>query len=777
MFLTKQIRRGLFLAVTLLAGAQTVVSQGLPGENLLTQRWRDFIANHSPVTNAALITEENYVSGRIAFAPILSGEFKHTEMGVTIPLGLYQSAGLTYIGEFDGDIPGNPTFDGNRPVANTDGGSSNSNLFLAGTYAYNFWSRFSLGVNLVYARHSNFGSPSQGLGLDFGLTFRALRHSILGDHVFGISTQNLIAPQMKQSLAIKFDTRGSYARNLKLLKVSNYFENRVQTAIDLNFKDFIVNAKEFQSNDGSFDPKAVFDLNYKIGVWLLKLIKINVHTGLNGDGLDYWGLAMGMNVPGFNNGRDFEVLYQYDMMMQADNEATGHTLYGRFNVGKHREEIWARKMARMASLSPNDLYNKARKLYADQKYWDAFFLFSRLSTEFPDFFKIDWVEHYRGSCLEELDMREASIKNYEKVKSSFPLSSATPHSDLGLMRVVYRKGDFNRVATQFNELSKPNVPDSLRFHATYLMGQTYLQQNNQAKAMDAFSRIPDGHPDYVFAQHGIAVAQAQSGAELSNVVATLENCVGAKTNSDSEKEIINRSYLFLGYIFYEENTLSKAIVSLRMVPQSSIYAEDALLGQGWTSLKARQWTDCVSVGQMLQKTTEKDILKCEGMLIESYGHLLLKNYVQALKVLQEASDKVKKLKVPDQDSLNYTRMQNESERMAYNNLAENIEYIAGAGQTVTIQNQIDSLHVKQLDFVDKFKKFYKFENDFKRTAFFSRDMQTVSDDIEYAYATVQKIVGQKGLLKEQEKLGDKQKSIDNEIEKLKNEMEKMQKSK
>jgi len=770
MFLTKQIRSGLILAVTILAGAQSVVSQGLPGENLLTQRWRDFIANHSPVTNAALITDENYASGRIAFAPILNGQFKHTELGVTIPLGLYQSAGLTYIGEFDGNLPVN---DGNGIIPGSGDGSSNSNLFLAGTYAYNFWSRFSLGVNVVYARHSNFGSSKQGLGLDFGLTFRALRHSILGDHVFGISTQNLIAPQMKDGISLSFNSPGSYARNLKFLKVSNYFEHRVETALDLNLKDFLVNPDEYQS----FDPKTDFNLNYKIGVWLLKLIKVYVHTGYTGDGIDYWGLAMGMNVPGINNGRDFEVLYQYDMMTQADNEATGHTVYGRFDIGKHREEIWARKMARMASMSPNDLYNRARKLYSDEKYWDAFFLFSRLSTEFPDFFKIDWVEHYRGSCLEELDMREASIKNYVKVKQSFPLSSATPHSDLGLMRVAYRKGDFSLVTSQFNELSKPNVPDSLRYHATYLMGQTFLQQNNQAKAIDAFSRVPDGHPDYAFAQHGIAVAQAQSGAELSYVVATLENCVGAKVNSDAEKEIINRSYLFLGYIFYEENTVSKAVVSLRMVPQSSVYSEDALLGQGWTSLKARQWTDCVTVGQLLQKTTDKDILKCEGMLIESYGHLLLKNYVQAMKVLENAVNKVKKLKVPDQDSLNYVRMQNESERMAYNNLAENIEYIAGAGQTVTIQNQIDSLHTNQIDFVQKFKNYYKFENDFKRTSFFSRNVQTISDDIEYAYATVQKIVGQKGLLKEQEKLGDKQKSIDTEIEKLKSEMEKLQKSK
>ena len=55
------------------------------------------IAPHSPLTNAALMTEENYVSIRVAFAPILSGEFKHVEVGVVVPIGLYQSVGVTVL--------------------------------------------------------------------------------------------------------------------------------------------------------------------------------------------------------------------------------------------------------------------------------------------------------------------------------------------------------------------------------------------------------------------------------------------------------------------------------------------------------------------------------------------------------------------------------------------------------------------------------------------------------------------------------------------------------
>jgi len=663
-----------------------------------------------------------------------------------------------------------------RIVPDPSNKSSNNNYFFMLSYAYNFWSRFSIGVNLDYAYQTGFGTPKMGMGLDLGLTCRALHNSVLGDHILGIAAQNLFAPQMKEEFSfLSNGSQGEYARNLRISWLAYFLDHRIESSLDLNFKDFLATAQNFSLSSGeSFSKQIEFDMNYKLGLWLMKLLRLFIHFGVGQDGLDYWGMAFGFNIPGLNNGRDLEFLYQYDIMTEAENEATGHTIYCRFDMGKHREEIYARKMARMASLSPNDLYNRGRKLYAEKNYWDAFFIFSKLYTEYPDFFKIDWVEYFRGSCLEELDMREAAIKNYEKMKTDYPLSSATPHSDLGIMRIAYRKGDVERVSTQFAELSKPNVNDSLKAHSMYLMGQTLMQQNDQVNAMDMFLRVPDGHPDYVFAQHAVAICQAQKDVDLSTVVSTLENCVGAKVTTEAQKEVINRSYLFLGYIFFEENSLSKAIVALRMVPTTSKFAEDALLGQGWTSLKARQWTDCISVGQTLYKTTNKDALKCEGLLIESYGHLLQKEYVEALNLLKEASDRIKNVKTPDQDSLNYVRMQNESDRMGHNNLSENVEYLSSSGETVTIMAQIDSLHTRHNEFIKKFDDYYKFAYDFNRTTFFSRNAQTISDDIEYAYATVQKIVGQRGLLKEQEKIGDKQKELDTELEKLKNEMQQMQ---
>ena len=51
-----------------------------------------------------------------------------------------------------------------------------------------------------------------------------------------------------------------------------------------------------------------------------------------------------------------------------------------------------------------------------------------------------------------------------------------------------------------------------------------------------------------------------------HMVASLENCVSAEVKDPAGKEIVNRSLVMLGYIFYEDNALSKAVSALRMVP-------------------------------------------------------------------------------------------------------------------------------------------------------------------------------------------------------------------
>ncbi len=763
----KLLRRCTCALMLLTVGAVSVLCDGLPGEYVLTQRWRNMITDRSPLTNPALMTEENYLSVRGALAPILDNQFLLFNGGVTYPIGLYQSVGVELVGEFDGQIE-EGTLDANNKLVMSGDKVTNANVLFLAAYAIHFWNRLSGGINVKTAVQTLYGlSDNYSLMLDAGLSYRLLRHSIFGDHVIGISTQNLLP-------ILKFKYSETYSRDLKINWLGNFWERRIEGALDFDLKDFMAAGNAFLIEGVKSTPKLEWDVNFKASVWLLRLFKICLQLGIDQDIIDYYGLAFGVNVPMMNNGRDLELFYQYNIMTEKKNEATGYTFSARVDLGKHREEIYARRMARLASLSPNELYNLARRLYSEQKYWDAFFVFSRIVVEFPDFFKNDWVKYYRASCQEELDMRDIAIANYESTKQEYPLSGAVPYADLGLMRIHYRNGDFAKVANQFVELNKPNVPDSLRYHGAYLMGQTYLQSNDPLKAIQVFNTIPENHPDYIFAQHATAVAHVVADHDFSQAVSALENCVSAKAVTPAQKEIVNRSYLFLGYIFYEENSLSKAVVALRMVPNSSYYFEDALLGQGWTALKARQWTDCISTGALLAKTSNKTVLQCEGMLIRAYGHLLQKDYSQALSVLKDAYEKIKPLTQLSDDTLNYARMQYESNRMSFNFLAERIENISKGGQTAAIAAAIDSLHLQQISFVNQFKEYYKFSDEFKRASFFMRSTDAVREDIEYALATVQKIVGAKEVQKVQKKAEEEEKDIDAQIQKLQKEMEKLQ---
>ena len=150
-------------------------------------------------------------------------------------------------------------------------------------------------------------------------------------------------------------------------------------------------------------------------------------------------------------------------------------------------------------------------------------------------------------------------------------------SDLGMMRVFYRQGSYDQVASQYAELNKPGAPDSLLAHANYIMGETELAQGEYRKALQYFPLFLS-HPAYVFAQHSSATAHAHLNSGMHMVAASLENCVSAEVKDPAGKEIVNRSLVMLGYIFYEDNALSKAVSALRMVPSQSNYYEDALLG-------------------------------------------------------------------------------------------------------------------------------------------------------------------------------------------------------
>ncbi|MBD3243397.1 MAG: hypothetical protein GF331_22595 [Chitinivibrionales bacterium] len=749
-------------------------ADGLANEYLLTQRWRELFQIHSPVGNPAYLTEADYIALRGAFAPTMQGTFKLWELGVTVPFGLHQAAGFTWLGEDDGEISESDFIIGEGFVSTGNKTSNNKNLFML-TYALNPWRRVSVGVNLNLAYETNFGQPVSGLGLDIGATYRLLYHPLLGDHLIGVSTLNLLAPAMSETTMPTFAREGAYSRGLKLSWYGRFWEGRIDGGLDFDLKDFFAHSDEFREwdyTDSSIVEAAKsleWGLSFRLGAWVLRMFKAYLQMGFDDTGLDYWGLAAGFDIPTVNRGRSMSMLYQYNLKREEDKAST-HTLYAYTELGRLREQRYARHLAKLLNLSPSTLYNRALDYYHKGQYWEAFFTFGQLQTQYPDFFKMDWVAYFMGHCQEELDMRQAAAERYRGMMRKYPASSALPHANLGLMRVYYRNKDLDGVEGQFRALSQPDTPDSLRYHAYYLWGEALAYKGRSGDAIDILLQIPYSHPDYLFARHSAALAYFAMG-EDRNALLNLEECILGRARGEAQEEIINRSYALLGYYFYEEQKLSKAVTALREIPEESYYYEDALLGLGWCAVRAQQWADCIDMGRTLRQRTSHNVLKGEGVIVESYGYIQQKRYIEAAALLSSAYETIQALSVPDRDTLRVRSEQYGMTRVVYDSLAREADRYAHMEPVPATVSVIDGMHTRQRELFGDIEAFHDFRLSFGRRLYFTRTLEAVKADVEYLFAFAKRMTGEQKTLKEGLEVLQRQRDIDADIERLKKELE------
>ncbi len=753
------------LACVLLAGVlASTQADGLPGEHVVTQRWRDLGANRSAMNNAALLIEEDYLTLRLAQSLLFGGSFYLTEAGITYPLGLHQSIGFSYL------VSGAEAIDqsglrveAGRFVTEENGTASDLKNFFALSYANNLWRGLSLGGNVTVAYETNFGEPLFGVGLDAGMTWRLVNNGLLGTHVLGVSGQNLLAPKIGGN---------TYARNVKFTWDASFWEHFLTAGFDIDLKDLFVmlDTEAFPEDEGlTLGELMETDFAARVGVWLFKMAKL---TALAGN--DYWGAAAGVNLPVLNRGRDLAVDYQFTSLM--DNDAGNmHTVYLRGNLGMHREEIYASRIKAVLDVGPNDLYLKALKLYQSEQYWDALFVFGQIRAQFPEFFKNDWVNYFMGSCLEELDMRKAAVAAYEQVAKKYRRSRAIANANLGLMRIAYRENNDGGVEKYFKELNKPNAPDSIKYHSYYLMAQTQQKNGNLSEAVQLYDLVASEHPQYAFAQHSKAVALLSADPPARDeAIHALANVLKVKPQNATENEIVNRSRVMLGYIYYEELTLSKAAVVFSEVPTSSVYFHEAMLGIGWTAIKSEQYEHCFRAARALAANGKSPVIRAEGMLLEGYAYMLQEQFTQAVNVLQDAAGMIEK-PIIGQDSVARARTLYDGARNRYRTTAAAaVELADKESRPEIVIRHIDSLEVKQTAQLRTLESYQQFFAEYEKMAIFNRNREQVKSDIDYALAVATNRVGSRKATQKIDKINERVEQTDEEIERLRKELDQME---
>lgn len=754
----RKLQTSLVTVFVVLVLPQSLRSAGLPGEYRLTTRWRSLHCRYSPQPNPAVLTEANYPTVQGVLARTLN-EFNKLELGVVLPVRMHQTIAVSWMSLGTSPYEIIEDFAATGVEANT-----NDNLFSV-SYAVSPWRRLSVGVNINLAYQNLYGTDNLfGVGADLGVTFRLLNHAVLGEHLAGLALANALPA------SLGFGEGETQSTLLRLSLLSDYWEQRISSSLEFSLRDLYASTGEFQAVGADAVKTIEWDFDASLSVWILRLFTLHGLVGLQNTGFAYGGFGAGLNVPTVNAGRDMSFLYQF--VTTAEEGVSTHSLMARIEMGRHREESYARRMAYRLNVEPNNLYNRALNLYLAGNYWDAYFTFGRIAVEYPEFFKMDWVSYYMGACYEHVDMREAATTDYRDAVSRHPRSPTRPHALLGMMRVAYRAGNHASVQTLMRDLNTGQTPDSLRAAAFYVAGQSHAANGDHGTAIQALSYVPYGHPDYLYAQHSLAIARSAL-EQYDEAVSHLTTIVNAAPRNPAEQELVNRSLLLLGYLLYEQSarkgTMSQAVAALRRVPTDSRYHEEALVGLGWAAMRSRQWQDCIRAAQELQSSNANILLRAEGGLLEGYALMMQKRYRDAVRVFADALEWLNEYSPLDKE-VTHRGEAAQGNRDAYRSVAVQMRQLAGSRQSSAhVGEMVRSLAPEQTRLHERLAQFQELVDNARHVGIFARSVEAVVEDLEYAIAVAQKMGGFRDVIE----IRTKQKELDTEIEELKRQVEEL----
>lgn len=736
----------LAFTATLLLGAWRIFADGLPGEYLTSGAWRAVGSGSSPLTNPALILERSWLQARFTGSS-LSGDYTMGDLGISLPLTMHQSLGLSWLYQSAGEYD-QKEFNSSDFSQTTLGTMEDRNNVFTVTYALSPRKWLGLGANLNVVYNQFNGQKTSAVGADGGLTLRLPEHRVLGRHVLGVAMQNAVTPVIASA----------FSRTLNVSWSGSYARRYVSTLVSWQLRDIGTGSAEGAQN-------LPWGLDGKLGVWPFKVASLYGLLGLDSDGFDYFGGALGVNLPMANRGRDLEACYQYVAL--ANNQSL-HSVYVQGEFGWNRDEVNARLEERRRDALPRQLFERALEMFDQGRFWEAFFTFGRIKADHPRFNRLDAVDYYAARCLEELDMRQAASANFELARRTYPGSRFVSDIQLGLARVQYRERSIAELENTYRDLLASQAPDSLVHHARYLLGQAVLGAGQYARARSLLDSIPPSHPEFPYAQFSAAMADLTLDwpREMERRMMTVALTV---QSTPALREIAARANLKLGLLYLEDlandpQSLARAVTALRRVPVDTKAYPDALTALAWAGMDAANWPDCITIGRTLLSLRGADPrMRAEGALVAGYALFTIRDYIAALDVLEEGAQLIE----------NYTPSVPRTAQIAratYNDIGQSVSRLALQKESPERLAVISALRRRQTDLKQQLDAI-ALESTLTQTDFCLRRRSTdLKTDLLFVLAEASRKASSEKAVEYQLRMQRRMNQYDQKIEQLKQEI-------
>jgi predicted Zn-dependent protease len=127
-----------------------------------------------------------------------------------------------------------------------------------------------------------------------------------------------------------------------------------------------------------------------------------------------------------------------------------------------------------------------------------------------------------------------------------------------------------------------------KHYTNILYGITLQGLNKNKEAFNYYNKVPHGSSHYATAQLNIALLYMHDG--LTNKSFNTINKILTDPSVILNRQIKNRLFLILGYLYFKENKYHEARKTFRNIETKSIYSNRALIGIALAALQLKDYT-------------------------------------------------------------------------------------------------------------------------------------------------------------------------------------------
>ncbi len=448
---------------------------------------------------------------------------------------------------------------------------------------------------------------------------------------------------------------------------------------------------------------------------------------------------------------------------------------GSLDFGQTREQRESKRMYELLVMAPMNDYNEAMRLYTLGKYWEASFAFGKVLALYPNFHLSDNVTFYMGDCYSHLYLNGIARQVFKQGLADYPTSATRSRFLYGLELLDYREGKFDDALKNHSFIVNLYPESEVRSDADYVAGQIQFQRKNISGATQLLSNVKKGAASYLYAQYTLAAINIDN-SKVPAAIQNLQAVVSDSSSSDPSLVLLRAAGdNKLGQLYFEQVELKNAVEAFKRVPDGTPYYDQALIGIGWSWIKANRAQECLAVVNQLISVLPKSSMVPEAYLLKGYAQLIANDPVDASAALQKAIE-LCKANFRNDDSLTAAKADFSRSQQQFDPTAQSILKNAMRKPSQKVLDERGGFKSSFESYDHSVSAYFNMVEDVENSRDFFRRKDQIQTDAEYALAKASKALGQKKANEIVNEGAKKTQEVDKELEQLQEQLKQLQNS-